>query len=130
MISTCIPTAGKTYFLERALKDQFYLALYDAEADLGPSTAAYTSLGEVRGKGYKPGGLPLRNPRVWVDRGAACLTFDSPSIPVATLTARGFMVYCKTQNNRAIFIGDWGSDYTSTEGPFSIPIASDMIVYD
>lgn len=130
MISTCIPTVGKTYFLERALKDQFMLALYTSDAELGPDTAAYTSAGEVQGKGYKPGGIHLKNPRVWMDRGAACLTFDSLSIPVATLTARGFLVYCKTQNNRAIFVGDWAAEFTSTEGPFNVPIASDMIVFD
>lgn len=130
MITTCIPASGKTYFLERALNDQFALALYTSEADLGKDTKAYTSLGEVRGKGYKAGGLSLKNPKVWLDRGAACLTFDSPTIPVATLTARGFMVYCKTQQNRAIFVGDWSGDYTSTEGPFRVPIAADLIVFD
>lgn len=130
MIKTCIPASGKSYFLERALKDQFMLALYGADADLDEGTTAYTSAGEVRGKGYKPGGLPLKNPKVWLDRGAACLTFDSPSIPVATLTARGFMVYCRTQGNRAIFIGDWAAEFTSTEGPFRIPIAADLIVFD
>jgi hypothetical protein len=130
MITTCIPTSGKTYFLERALGDQFMLALYTSQADLGPDTTAYTSANEVRGKGYKPGGLALKNPRVWVDRGAACLTFDSVAIQVATLTARGFLVYNKSRDNRAIFVGDWGGEYTSTEGPFTIPIAADLIVFD
>jgi hypothetical protein len=130
MITTAIPTVGKTYFLERALQDQFMLALYTSEAELGPDTLAYTSAGEVRGKGYKPGGIALKNPKVWVDRGAACLTFDSPTMPVATITARGFMVYNKTRGNIPIFIGDYTAEYTSTEGPFVCRIAADMLVFD
>lgn len=130
MISTCIPTTGKTFFLERALSEQFMLALYTSAAELGPDTTAYTAAGEVSGKGYKPGGISLKNPRVWVDRGAACLTFDSVNISVATITARGFLIYCKTKGNRAVFVGDWAGEYTSTEGPFTIPIASDLIVFD
>lgn len=131
-ITTCIPTRAKADFLSgvHTLADTYKLVLYTSDADLDAETTHYTAAGEARGKGYREGGLPLKNPRVWIDNGAGCLTFDSLTIPVATITARGYMVVNASKSNRAIFIADWGAEYTSTEGPFTIRIASDMLVFD
>jgi hypothetical protein len=132
MITTCIPTQAKLDFLSgvHTPKDQYKVVFYTSSADLGPDTSSYTTQGEVSGKGYKAGGLPLHNPRVWADRGAACLTFDSVKIPVATITVRGFMVINASKANKAVFIADFGQEYTSTEGPFTLPIAADMLCFD
>jgi hypothetical protein len=132
MITTCVPSSAKSDFLAgvHTLSDTYKIVLYTSQADLGPAATHYEERGEVSGKGYKAGGLPLKNPRVWIDRGAGCLTFDSVSIPVATLTVRGYMVINASKSNRAVFIADFGAEYTSTEGPFNIPIAADMITFD
>lgn len=132
MITTCIPSQAKADFLAgvHQLTDQYKLVLYTSAADLGVDTVTYTNKGEVSGKGYRAGGIPLKNPRVWVDRGAGCLTFDSVTIPVATITARGCAVINASKGGKVVFIGDFGKDYTSTEGPFTVPIAADMITFD
>lgn len=131
-ITTCIPAQAKADFLAgvHQLGDQYKVAFYTAQADLGPDTVAYTSAGEVQGKGYRQGGLALKNPRTWVDRGAGCMTFDSLTIPVATLTVRGFAIFNASKGNKVIFVGDFGAEYTSTEGPFTFNVASDLICLD
>lgn len=127
MISTGLTVPAKMLMLELLSKEQFKLALYDIGADIGPETATYTSMGEVSGKGYKAGGLPLKNPRIWEDRGSACLTWDSPVIPVSTISANGFLIYIPSRANKAIFAGAWNATFTSTEGPFTVNIAADQI---
>ena len=132
MIQTCVPNQAKADFLGgvHSLKDSYKIVFYTSQADLGPDTVSYTPNGEVSGKGYKQGGLPLSNPRVWVDRGSGCMTFDSLKIPTATITVRGYMVVNASKANKAIFIADFGAEYTSTEGPFNLPIAADMITFE
>jgi hypothetical protein len=131
-ISTCVPSQAKADFLSgvHTLKDQYKVVFYDGTADLGPDTLVYELSGEVTGKGYRPGGLPLSNPRVWIDRGAGCLTFDDMTIKVATLTVRGFTIINASKGNKVIFVGDYGQEYTSTEGPFHFRVATDLITYD
>jgi len=132
MIKTCIPSQAKADFLAgvHQLDDQYRIVLYGSNADLDDLCANYTAQGEVSGKGYRQGGMPLKNPKVWVDRGAGCLTFDSVTLPNSTITARGYMIINASKDNKAICIVDWGAEYTSTEGPFNIRIASDQIVFD
>lgn len=132
MIQTCVPNQAKADFLGgvHSLKDSYKIVFYTSQAELGPETLLYTSDGEVEGKGYKQGGLPLSNPRVWVDRGAGCLTFDSLKIPVSTISVRGYAVINATKGNKVLFVADFGAEYTSTEGPFNLPIAADMITFE
>lgn len=130
MISTGLTTPAKLLMLELLSKESFKLALYDSAADIGPHTLAYTDVGEAHGKGYKAGGLALKNARVWEDRGSACLTWDSPVIPVSTISAVGFLIYIPNRANRAIFAGAWNATFTSTEGPFTVNIAADQICID
>lgn len=110
--------------------DRYMVALYTGLADIGPQTTHYTTDGEVRGKGYKPGGVPLKGVRAWVDREAGCWTAESPTIPNATIRARGFLIYNASKSNRAIGVVDWGGEYASTEGPFTIRIAADQFVIE
>lgn len=131
-LTTCVPSQAKADFLSgvHQLDDQYKVVFYTAQADLGADTATYTSAGEVSGKGYRQGGMALKNPRVWVDRGAGCLTFDSLTIPVATITVRGFAIINASKGGKVIFVGDYGAEYTSTEGPFTFNVASDLICFD
>lgn len=127
MITTGITVSSKVCMLELLAKQDFKLALYSINAELDCYTAEYTPTNEARGKGYKAGGLDLENPRVWVEDEQAYLTWDSPVIPVSTLSANGFMIYCPTMDNRSIFIGSWNATYTSTEGPFTINISPEQV---
>jgi len=132
MIKTGIPAQTKADFLGgvHSVSDQYKIALYTSSANLGEDTTTYTDKGEVSGKGYRRGGVKLQNPRTWVDRGAGALTFDSVHLPNATITARGYMIYNASKGKKAVCIVDWGAEYTSTEGPFNIKIASDALVFD
>lgn len=132
MIKTCIPSAAKADFLSgvHTLEDEYKLVLYTSKADLDEETTRYVTQGEVSGKGYRVGGVPLKNPKVWIDRGAGCLTFDSVTLPTATITARGYAIINASKDNKIICIIDWGAEYTSTEGPFHVRIAADQIVFD
>jgi hypothetical protein len=130
MITTGLTVSAKMLLLDYLAKESLKLALYTGVADIGPETTAYTTAGEVVGRGYKPGGVPLKGGRVWEDRGSACLTWDSPVIPVSTISANGFMIYCPNRGNKAIFVGSWNATYTSTEGPFTVNISADQICID
>lgn len=127
MITTGLTLSAKTLLLELLSKESFKLALYEGTADVGPTSTFYTSVGEVRGQGYKAGGLPLKGARVWSERECAYLSWDSPVIPVATIAANGFMIYIPNRANVSIFVGAWNSTFTSTEGPFRVNIAADQI---
>lgn len=132
MIKTCIPEQAKADFLGgvHSVDDQYKLVLYGSDADLDETTQAYVEQGECSGKGYRQGGVNLQNPRVWVDRGAGCLTWDSLTLPNSTITARGYMIINASKRNKAVCIVDWGGEYASTEGPFNVKIASDAVVFD
>lgn len=131
-IKTCVPSQAKADFLSgvHTLDDQYKLVLYTSEADLDDCVTSYVKQGEVKGKGYREGGVNLTNPKVWIDRGAGCLTFDSVTLPNSTITARGYMIINASKGNRALCVVDWGAEYTSTEGPFNIRIAADHIVFE
>lgn len=129
MITSGITTEAKLLFLSAVLTDQCYVALYTSQADIGPETKTYTPEGEVRGMGYKAGGVPLKDCRVWEDRGSACLTWASPTLPNASITAAGFMIYDRARGNKALFVGAYGAEYTSSNGPFTINLAADTIVF-
>jgi len=128
-ITSGVTTEAKLIFLSAVLNDQCYLALYTSQANIGPDTKVYTPEGEVRGQGYKPGGVPLKGCRVWEDRGAACLTWDSPTWPNATITAGGFMIYNRSRGNKALFVGSYSGDFSSANGPFTARLAADTIVF-
>jgi hypothetical protein len=109
--------------------DEYKLALYSSKASIGPSTDEYTPKGEVTGQGYKPGGVKLTNCRVHEDEDSACMSWDSPTIPNASITAGGFMIYNVSRGNTAVFIGSWNADYTSTNGPFKVNLADGQVVF-
>lgn len=129
MIETGITTAAKVLFLKSVVNDACKLALYNGMANLGPDTAEYTSDNEVSGAGYTAGGMKLKNCRVESDEnGGAYITWDSAEWPKSTLTAGGYMIYDTSKNNTVLFVGGWGADYTSTNGPFKVNIPEKQIM--
>lgn len=47
----------------------------------------------------------------------------------ATITAGGFMIYNAFEDNSVLFVGSWGANYSSTNGPFTVNIADDQITF-
>ena len=47
-----------------------------------------------------------------------------PAWTTATITARGALIYNNTKSNASIAVLDFGSDYTSTAGTFTIQLPS------
>jgi hypothetical protein len=110
--------------------DTFKLALYDATADLGADTVAYTTAGEVSGPGYTAGGIVLTRMGTEQSGTTAFTDFQTVAFTGATFTARGALVYNTTPSalgpsdgplvNPAVCVLDFGSDKTVTSGTFAV----------
>lgn len=103
--------------------DVFKLALYTAEAELGPDTTAYTTDGEVVGAGYPAGGYTLINLGVLLSGSSGVSSFARVAVPGVTLTARGGLIYNTTPSasglsgplaNPAVAVLNFGSDQVRT----------------
>ena len=102
------------------------IALYTSSASLGATTSAYTTSNEVSGTGYTAGGETLSSQAVAFDSSNNVAYFDAadPAWTTATITARGAMIYNNSKSNASVAILDFGSDYTSTAGTFTIQLPS------
>lgn len=95
--------------------DAFKLALYTSQADLGESTTAYTTSGEVVAGGYVAGGSTLTvTVQPTSANGTTYVSFQN-LIFNAALTARGALIY---KDDGALYpavcVLDFGADRTST----------------
>jgi len=102
------------------------IALYTSSASLGATTASYNNSNEVSGTGYTAGGATLSSQAVAFDSTNQVAYFDAadPAWTTATITARGALIYNNTKSNASIAVLDFGSDYTSTAGTFTIQLPS------
>lgn len=102
--------------------DAFYLALYTSSANIGASTTAYTTSGEVSSTGtnYPAGGGLLTSLGVSLSSSTAFLDFNDLTFPNVTLTARGCLIYNFTNANKSVAVFDFGSDKTATSGDFTV----------
>ena len=92
----------------------YYIALYNANANLGPSTATYTTVNEVTGTGYTAGGQPLvitTVPTINQQYNTAYVSFSNVVWSPASFTCRGALVYNYT-TKAACFVLNFGSDKT------------------
>ena len=113
------------------LGDTYRMALYGQGCELTPATTHYTDKGEVIGsKGYRRGGVDLRNPKVWNDSNAGYLTFDSVRLTNTTIQANAGLIYNASKGGLAIAVIDFGGVFTSTVGNFDINIPADAICFD
>ena len=117
-----IPTSFKSEILSgtHASGDVYKIALYTSAASLGASTTAYTATNEVAGTGYTAGGATLSGFNVTSSGTTAILDFADPSWAAATITARGALIYNSSKTNKAVYVMDFGSDITSTNGTFTV----------
>jgi hypothetical protein len=106
--------------------DTLKIALYTSSASLGATTSAYTTSNEVSGTGYTAGGATLSSQAVAFDSSNNVAYFDAadPAFTTATITARGALIYNNSKSNASIAVLDFGSDYTSTAGTFTIQLPS------
>ena len=93
----------------------YKIALYNALADLGDATTAYTTTNEVTGTGYAAGGVVLTPTTILSDTedNTAYLSFANVTWTPASFTCRGALVYNST-TNAAVFVLNFGSDKTAT----------------
>ena len=92
----------------------YYIALYNANANLINTTQAYTTTNEVTGNGYTAGGKPLTitvTPTVDNTYNLVYLSFANVTWSPAAFTCRGALVYNYT-TKAACFILNFGSDKT------------------
>ena len=106
--------------------DTLKIALYTSSATLGATTSAYTATNEVSGTGYTAGGATLASQAVAYDATNQVAFFDAadPAFTTATITARGALIYNNTKSNASIAVLDFGSDFTSTAGTFTVQLPS------
>lgn len=103
--------------------DTYKMALYTSAATLGAGTTAYAATNEVTGAGYTAGGVTLSGFNVTTSGTTAILDFTTdPSWENATITARGALIYNSSKSNKAVYVLDFGSDITSTNGTFAVKL--------
>lgn len=93
----------------------YKIALYTALANLGPSTTAYTTDGEITGTGYTAAGKVLTPivPASDQQNNTAYVSFANVTWDPASFTARGALIYNST-TGAAVAVLDFGSDKTAT----------------
>ena len=94
--------------------DVFKLALYTANADLGASTTAYTTAGEVSGNNYSAGGITLTNVTPSFQGTTAYWSFEDATFTNVTLTTNGALIYNTTNGNRSVCVLNFGVNITKT----------------
>lgn len=118
--------------------DTYKIALYTAAADLGTSTTAYTTTGEVSGTGYTAGGKTLTistSPTSGTNSSnvvTAYISFADIDWTNSTFTARGALIYNSSKSNKSVAVLNFGSDKTVNNDTFEIifptPDANSAIV--
>jgi hypothetical protein len=98
------------------------IALYTANADLGPNTTTYTgTTNEVTGTGYTTGGETLTGVSISASsEGVVYVNFDNPAWTNASFTARGALIYNSTQSNSSVAVLDFGADKTCSNQTFTV----------
>lgn len=102
--------------------DVLKIALYTADAVLGPDTTAYTTTEEISGGGYVAGGEVLLNVTVNLGNNVAYASFDNPSWPASSFTTRGALIYNYTKSNKSIAVLNFGSNQTTLNQAFQIQL--------
>jgi hypothetical protein len=93
----------------------YKIALYTSFADIGPSTLAYTTTGEITGTGYTATGkvLTVIPPASDDQTETAYISFANVTWDPASFTAAGALIYNST-TGAAVAVLSFGSDKTAT----------------
>ena len=105
----------------------YYIALYNANANLDATTAAYTTVNEVTGTGYTAGGKPLvisTAPTINQQYNTTYVSFANAVWNPASFTCRGALIYNQTKGNKSVAVLNFGSDKTCI-GSFTVTLPAD-----
>ena len=144
-ISQTATSSFKTQLLQAVhnfgptLPNTFKIALYNASADLGATTTAYTVNNEVSGTGYTAGGNILSIsvfPTVENNTSSvptAYISFSNSQWTNATFTCRGALVYNDSVVGKpSVAVLDFGADKAVNNDTFNVifptPNANNAIV--
>jgi len=108
----------------------YKIALYNAYADLGPATLAYSTTNEITGTGYTAGGKTLTVIPPASSDETAYISFANVTWDPANFTCRGALIYNSTTGS-AVAVLNFGSDKTATNTftiTFPANTASDAII--
>lgn len=108
-------------------EDTYYLALYDGDANIGPQTQRYTSNGEVKGGGYRPGGKQVKL-RVVPDEYGAAIWVENVVWETTSIAARGCLLYNATKGSRAVAVFSFGDEISSVNGNFTVVMDSGQLI--
>lgn len=100
--------------------DDYRMALYSDDAELGPRTREYTTDCEVEGFGYDSGGVTLYGRRAVLVNGVACLAFDDAMWPKCSIAAAGCLVYNASRADAAMFVVGFGETKFPYNGEFVV----------
>ena len=103
--------------------DKYKLALYNSSATLNSATTSLLTsapTNEVTSANYSAGGGALVNAPTSLTAGVARADFVDLSFQNVTLTARGALIYNNSKSNAAIAVLDFGSDFSSSNGTFTV----------
>jgi hypothetical protein len=90
----------------------YKIALYDASANLGADTTAYTTEGEINSGGYLGGGQTLSIIPPAYSGSTAYVSFNTVTWVPAIFTCRGALIYNAT-TGAAIAVLNFGADKTA-----------------
>lgn len=104
--------------------DVLKIALYTADAELGPLTTVYTSTEEVVGTGYTATGETLTGVTVQLSAslGVAFVSFNNPTWAAATFTTRGALIYNSSKAGKSIAVLNFGLNQTVLSQQFQIQL--------
>ena len=104
--------------------DVLKIALYTADAELGPLTPVYTSSNEVVGAAYVATGQVLTGVTVSLSEslGIAFVSFNNPTWNAATFTTRGALIYNSTKAGKSIAVLNFGLNQTVLSQQFQIQL--------
>jgi len=107
--------------------DVLKIALYNADAELGPLTPEYTSNNEVTGIAYDATGQVLTGVTVSLSEslGIAFVSFNNPTWNAATFTTRGALIYNSSKAGKSIAVLNFGLDQSVLSQQFQIQLPTD-----
>ncbi len=95
--------------------DTFKMALYLPTADIGASTTAYTTIGEITDTGYTAGGIALTTVTPTSSGTTAYVSFSTATFTgVVSSSIAGALIYNSSKSNKSVAVLDFGSTKTST----------------
>jgi hypothetical protein len=132
-ITTAFPISAKKELFEARHNfllsggNTFKLALFTSGATLGAATTAYPAaspdyevISTSSPENYTKGGGTLTRIDPATSSNSGIVDFADYVFSACSVTARGCMIYNSSYSNAAVYVGDFGSDKTSTNGTFSI----------